>query len=66
MRLQTPHLFLFRLVEKTDDLSVKRISMGFCKGSLGRALETYPATCFLRASSWSMIPAEVVRTMYPN
>ena len=26
----------------------------------------FPATCFRRASSWSMIPAEVVKTMYPN
>lgn len=26
----------------------------------------FPATCFRRASSWSMIPAEVVRTIYPN
>jgi hypothetical protein len=33
---------------------------------LVRRRRTLPPTFFLRASSWSMMPAEVVSTMTPN
>ena len=63
-RMTERHFCATSLVDVSQDLATglrSRVSERYCDEREKRLL-----TCFRRASSWSMIPAEVVKMILPN